>query len=252
MSEALSVLEPAPVAEADALDIHARHIRDAHRALGGALEQAGTWAVLLGHELSEAHRALGIRAGRPGKNNSATVAELNFEGWLKAEIPSISYRSAMRYMALAKGAKAAILRNGEEAIRALLAKPSASLSEEEREVLHGTIRKVTDGKTYSQLALDFGMKGPGRKTGSGGNNGAAAKAIDSVPPGWAEEEWELYRNSDDQAKEAIDQWRSIERAISAEIEAGTLAHLPSLFRDALDEQISAVAALLPRRKGGSK
>jgi hypothetical protein len=164
----------------------------------------------------------------------------------------MSERSAQRYVALAKGAKSALLKSGEDVIRALLDKPSADLSEEDRAQLHGAIRKAADGKTFEQLALDFGMTGPRRKTlTSGKGNGSETKAGNMGPrPGWTEDEEAAYAAADAQAREAIDCWRHIARGIAAEIEAGTLAHLPAVFLADLAEQCAALAAKL--KTGGAK
>lgn len=224
------------------LDDRATRINNARAALGASLNQAGNWAIILGMELQSANAALGERRGAHN-SKSATVALFTFPQWLKANCPDVSERSADRYMQLARGAKAHFLKTGEEAIRALLAKPATELNNEEREALHNTIHKVTDGKTYEQLALDFNLKGgKGKKTGKGtGDNGQKTKDANNEPPiGWSPEEWDLYQAGDDQEKTAIDLWRPIETGITAELTTQTLAHLPELFLKNLEHAAAAL------------
>lgn len=265
-----AAIEVLPTPAIISLQDRAKRINEANDALGACLNQAGNWVVIIGIELHHANLALGERRGgnRKGadEQNRQDVADLpqklTFPEWLKQHCPDVALRSAERYMALAKAAKAHLLKNGEEAIRALLAKPAAELNEEERETLHDTIHKVTDGKTYEQLALDFGLKGgKGKKNGKGtGNNGAETKRENNEPPvGWCRDEWDLYQAADDQEKTSIDLWRPIETGIITELENETLAHLPEQFLAHLElaatglvSKISALRTAQQKKKGARK
>jgi hypothetical protein len=244
-----------------ALEDRAKRINEAHDALGGCLNQAGNWAVILGVELHDANAALGERRGRPGKNRqladipATDEKPVTFPDWLKANCPAVPLRSAERYMALAKAAKSHLLKNGEEAIRALLDKPAGDLSEADRKQLLKTIRKITDGKTYEQLALDFGIKGgKGKKTGKGtGDNGQDSKNASNEPPiGWSAEEWDARNAADPEEQEAIDICRPVESGILQILETASFAHLPKHFLGTLEAAVELLATKLAEIRATAK
>lgn len=120
-----------------------------HHAAQAAAAQAAHLAVLCGLELRRLQHQ--IQADAPWKE------------WVRQNLP-FSYETARNYQRIAEGIKGRALATAQDpASMALLDLAPSQVTGKDREKLVQTVSKATDGKSLSQLYLDFGiLKGDSR------------------------------------------------------------------------------------------
>lgn len=137
-------------------------VNEYHNLAGLSMAQSCAYMVLAGVELLAQKKACKhgewekLFQTADGKNDSAVVFGMNL-------------RTAQRYMGLAQGAKKSITE-----LQALCGSdlPLSQMPLEDRERIVKAVRKVADGQTYQQLALDFDIaKKPHGSGARGGNKG---------------------------------------------------------------------------------
>lgn len=256
MSQAITI--SAPKTLADPLAERAASARAAYNAMQACADQMGAWAIVLGMEFAEAKKALGETRGgdRKSDNPDQSSGIRTFDQWREQFFPEVSRTQSYEYIRIARETKAGMIKSGSEAFASLLHLAPSQLSDEQRALLHKEVKGFADGRTLNQLMLDFGLVKKGRKAGKGtGNNGAETKRLNKgePEPGWSQEEWEDYCDADDEERDAIDKLRPIEIGILAELEAGTLAHLPERFRANLAAaalKLTGTLGTMEKRKKG--
>jgi hypothetical protein len=246
------------------LEDRAQRAREAFNAMESAANQMGAWAIVLGMEFLEVKKTLGETRGRPSKNNSSSSrtnlpddqssSAGTFDQWLETHFPEISRTRAYDYIRVARESKAGMLKSGSEAITSLLSVAPSQMNDEQRALLHEQVKGFAGERDVNQLLLDFGLVKKGRKVGKGtGDNGSETKALkkDDVPPGWDPSEWADYVEADEETRAAIDLWREIEIRIREELNAHSLAHLPTRFRTnvlhAAQDLTKTLEAATPRK-----
>jgi hypothetical protein len=132
-----------------------------------------------------------------------------------------TYQTARNYEKFAEAAKKHV-----PALRDLCSDntPLALMSPERRESLVAAVRKIGDGKTYGDLANEWGLakkpRGSGAKGGDKGGGGS--------------------QGEDTEEEAAIDLWRPVIEGFFREAEEGSWAHLPdhgAVSKEALFEHM---------------
>jgi hypothetical protein len=114
--------------------------------------RAAHTSLLLGHELNRLKVEAGAKHGGDRKSSSQTANLIPWDELVEAQT-GLSYDTCQRCMKLAEAAKKHIpLLTAED----VLNKPFSALPEQRQKQVIKTLEKAADGRSMSQMMLDFG------------------------------------------------------------------------------------------------
>jgi len=123
----------------------------------------------------------------------------------------------------------------------------ASMKEDQFAALTKAVKGAVEGKTQTQLLLEWGLVNGGAKraiTPSAGSEGNDANP-DEPLPGYTDEEWREWCDGDEVLREAIDHARSLRSQLRQFTGAAKVApHIPAAYRADLRVALSEAAQML--------
>lgn len=146
---------------------------------------SGTREVLIfGAMFMQLSSSLELQTARP---NQHTPRHETLKGWMEEFCPSINYRTALGFYALARGLREALEIPITTNIHHLLTAPANQLSKKEAKFL-GQIDDAIDGKSARQLEFDFGVR---KARTSRPESGGAREGAGRKPYSMAREQMEI-------------------------------------------------------------
>lgn len=201
--------------------------------------------VFAGAAISKIKSDIGITSGK--RTDLANDERLK-DGWdvyCKNSL-GISKVTAANWERIAKLVAAKI--DGIDGLTAASLERFSELADDAFNQLQKAISKVTDGRSQSQLLLEWKMCAGGAKRGTSpsGDGGGGNAAPQGTPPGYTDEEFEEYLAADQTGKAAIDHARALIFALRQFVAVTTLlVHIPEHYGTEIEERVKQAVEVLP-------